>query len=84
MAMRGGYDEHRDKGWTDVDWFIRRKGRWRRFRERVEQVAWAGSEIVEALRTAGFHHIHSTDAIAFFRGNPRIRPGYRTFYMAQR
>ena len=84
MAMRGGYDEHRDKGWTDVDWFICREGGWRRFRERVEQVAWTGSEIVETLRTTGFHHIHSTDAVTFFRGNPRIRPGYRTFYVARR
>jgi SAM-dependent methyltransferase len=84
MLLRGGYDEHRDKGWEDVEWFIRRKGCWRRFRERVEEVAWTQTEVLQTLRAAGFRRICAHDAITFFRGDPRIRPGYRTFYVAQR
>jgi SAM-dependent methyltransferase len=83
MLLRGGYDEHRDKGWEDVEWFIRRKGGWRRFRERVEQVAWTRPEVLQTLRAAGFRRIRAHDAIAFFRGDPRIRSGCRTFYVAQ-
>jgi len=84
MLLRGGYDEHRDKGWEDVEWFIRRKGGWRRFRERVEEVAWTRAEVIQTLRAAGFRRIRAHDAIAFFRGDPRIRSGCRTFYVAQR
>jgi SAM-dependent methyltransferase len=84
MVMRGGYDERRDKGSTDVEWFIRQKGCWRRFRERVEEVAWTRSEVLQKLRAAGFRRIRAHDAIAFFRGDPRIRSGCRTFYVAQR
>lgn len=83
MVMRGGYDQRRDKGSTDVEWFIRRKG-WRRFREHVEQVAWTQREVVQTLRSAGFSRIRAHDAIGIFRGDPRIRPGCRTFYIAQR
>lgn len=84
LLLRGGYDQRRDKGWENVEWFIRRKGGWRRFRERVEQVAWTRTEVAQTLRAAGFQRIRSTDALAFFRGDPRIRPGCRTFYVAQK
>jgi SAM-dependent methyltransferase len=83
MVMRGSYDECRGKGSTDVEWFIRQKGCWRRYRERVEQVAWTRTEVVQTLRAAGFRRIRASDAIAFFRGDPRIRSGCRTFYVAQ-
>lgn len=84
MVMRGGYDERRDKGSTDVDWFIRQKGCWRRFHERVEQVAWTRKEVLHTLRAAGFHCVRAHDATEFFRGDSRIRFGCRTFYVAQR
>jgi len=84
MLMRGGYDRSRDKGATDLEWFIRGKGGWRRFHEHVEQVAWTRKEVVQTLGAAGFHRIRSMDAVAFFRGDPRIRPGCRTFYVAQK
>lgn len=84
MVMRGGYDMRRDKGWTDVEWFIRRKGCWRRFHERVEQVAWTRTEVLQTLHGAGFRRISAHDAIAFFRGDRRIRAGCRTFYVAQK
>jgi hypothetical protein len=81
--MRGGYDHRRDKGSTDVEWFIRQKGYWRRFHERVEQVAWTRGEVLQTLH-AGFRHIRAHDATEFFRGNSRIHPGCRTFYVAQK
>jgi len=84
MMLRGGYDQRRDRGWTDVEWFVRRKGCWRRFRERVEQVAWTRAEVLQTLRAAGFRRIRALDATDFFRGDTRIRPGCRTFYVAQR
>jgi SAM-dependent methyltransferase len=84
MVMRGGYDQRRDKGLTAVEWFVRRQGCWRRFRERVEEVAWTRTELLQTLRAAGFRRVRAHDAIAFFRGDPRIRSGCRTFYVAQR
>lgn len=84
MVMRGGYDQRRDKGSTDVEWFIRRKRCWRRFHERVEQVAWTPREVLQTLRGAGFGRILAYDAVTFFRGDSRIRPGCRTFYVAQK
>ncbi len=84
MVMRGAYDERRDKGLTDVEWFIRRRGCWRRFHERVQQVAWTRAEALTTLRAAGFHRIRAHDAYAFFHGDPRIHHGCRTFYVAQR
>ncbi|MGD0228353.1 MAG: class I SAM-dependent methyltransferase [Terriglobia bacterium] len=84
MATRGGYDQRRDKGWTDVEWFIRQKGGWRRSRERVEQVAWTRAEVRETLSAAGFRHIRGLDAVALFPSHPGIRPRCRTFYVAQK
>ena len=83
MVMRGGYDERRDKGYTDIEWFIRQKGRWRRFRERVEQVAWLRTEVLQTLRTAGFRGIRAVDATTLFPGDQRLHRGCRTFYVAQ-
>ncbi|MGO9269658.1 MAG: class I SAM-dependent methyltransferase [Terriglobia bacterium] len=84
MMLRGAYDKRRNKGSTDVEWFIRRNGCWRRFREHIEQVAWTRAEVLQTLRAAGFHRIRALDATHFFRSDPRIRPGCRTFYVAQR
>ena len=84
MVMQGGYDQRRDKGWTVVDWFIRQKGGWQRSRARVEQVAWTRAEVLEALSSAGFHHVRAVDSAGLFRGNPGVRRGCRTFYVAQK
>ena len=84
MAMKGGYDASRDKGWTEVEWFVRGKGGWQRRRERVEQVAWPRREVLETLRAAGFRRISAHDAVPFFPGHSRIRPHCRTFYVAQK
>jgi SAM-dependent methyltransferase len=84
MVMRGSYDRRRAKGCEDVEWFIRKAGGWRRFRERVEEVWWTGSEVRQALRAAGFRRIQTWDASLFARGNPYLRAGCRTFYLARK
>jgi len=84
LVMHGGYDSQRDRGWTNLEWFLRDGRCWRRSRERIEQVAWTESEIRGTLRKAGFDRISAFDATPFFTGDPKIRPGCRTFYLAQK
>ena len=84
MVMRGSYDRRRAKGCENVEWFIRKADGWQRFRERVEEVWWTASEIRQALRAAGFPRIQSWDASLFAPGNPYLRAGCRTFYLAQK
>ncbi|MGH9433141.1 MAG: class I SAM-dependent DNA methyltransferase [Terriglobia bacterium] len=84
LIMGGGYDRARDRGWTNVKWLVRTGSSWRRVHERVEQVSWTAKEIRKALRDAGFNKIRTWDATPFFRGDLRIRPGCRTFYLAQK
>ena len=84
LVMHGGYDHRRDRGWTNLEWFLRDGGCWRRRRERIEQVAWTEAEISGALRKAGCDRISAFDATPFFKGDRRIRPGCRTFYLARK
>ncbi len=44
----------------------------------------APAEIRRALLHANFDRIRSWDATPFFRGDPRIHPGCRTFYVARK
>ncbi len=83
LVLHGGYDSGRDRGWTIAEWFVREGRCWRRFRERIEEVCWTPAEIRRCLRSAGFDRIRSWDATPFFRGDPLIRPGCRTFYLAR-
>ncbi len=82
--MHGGYDLLRDRGVSEVEWFRREGKLWRRHHERIEQVAWTAAEIRQTLRAAGFERIHAYDATPFFVGDPKIRPGCRTFYLARK
>ena len=84
LAMHGGYDRRRDKGWTIAEWFIRKGKSWQRFRERVEEVAWTEAEIRQSLRRAGFDAIQAWDEAPFVRGEWKISPGYRTIYLARK
>ena len=84
LVLHGGYDPVRDRGWTNADWFIKDGRNWRRHRERIEQVAWKPTEIRHALQEAGFGKVQEYDATPFFDGDPRIRPGCRTFYLARK
>ena len=84
FVMHGGHDLARDRAWSDVEWFIRDGSRWRRRHERVEEVCWTSAEIRRALREAGFGQVRAWDAVPFFKDDPMIRPGYRTFYLARK
>jgi hypothetical protein len=66
-----------------LEWCIRQKSGWRRFRESVEQVAWTRSEVVQTLHAVEFRRIRAYDAAAFFRGDPRIAPDAGTFLAAK-
>jgi SAM-dependent methyltransferase len=84
VVMHGGYDRKRDRAWSDVEWFIRDGSCWRRRHERVEEVCWTSAEIRRALREAGFGQVRAWDAAPFFKNDPAIGPGYRTFYLARK
>lgn len=84
FVMHGGYDREMDRGWTNVEWFFREGRLWRRRSERIEQVCWSAAEIKRTLREAGFDRIQSWDATPFFKTDPNIKPGCRTFYLARR
>ena len=84
LVMRGGYNPKRDRGWTECEWFLRDGKRWRRHRELIEQVAWTAAQTRGALSDAGFDQIRAWDAMSFFKGDPRITSGCRTFYLARK
>lgn len=84
LVMHGGYDRQRDRGWSNLEWFLRAGSCWRRRRERIEQVAWTDDEMKAALHKAGFDRIRAFDATPFFTGDPNIRRGCRTFYLARK
>jgi SAM-dependent methyltransferase len=84
LVMHGGYDAEHDRGWTNLEWFLREGRCWRRHRERVEQVCWSASEIRDTLRASGFSSIRAWDATQFFRGHAKIDPGCRAFYVARK
>jgi len=84
VVLHGGYDRPHDRGWTNVEWFLRDGSCWRRRQERIEQVCWTSSEIRRTLREAGFDQVRARDATPFFRNDPMIRPGCRTFYLARK
>ncbi len=83
LLMHGGYDRERDRGWTNVEWFLREGKLWQRHHERIEQVAWTSAEIRRTLRDAGFDQVRAWDARLFSR-MPNISPGCRTFYLARK
>lgn len=84
LVMHGGYDRRRDKGWSDLDWFLRDGRRWRRVRDRVEEVCWEPAEIRGALHAAGFDRVSASDAQPFFPRDSMIGRGCRTFYLARK
>jgi SAM-dependent methyltransferase len=83
-VMRSGHDSRRDTAWSDVEMFIREGKLWRRRRESVNEVCWSAGEIRRTLRDEGFNSMRAWDATPFFQGNPIIRPGCRTFYLARK
>jgi SAM-dependent methyltransferase len=84
VVMRNSHDARRDRAWSDIEWFIREGRLWCRRQERVDEVCWSDNEIRRALREAGFDRLRAWDATPFFQGNPLIRPGCRTVYLARK
>lgn len=96
LVLRSSHNKEADQAWADVDWFIREAaGKWRRHRERVEEVCWDAGEIERALRAAGFERIRKWDAAPFFkrvsdarqpdgRGLPLVTRGCRSIYLARK
>jgi SAM-dependent methyltransferase len=84
LYMRNGNDYPNDRAWTDIDLFVQNGRSWRLFRERVEEVCWSLAEIQTTFQNAGFDRIRSWDATPFFEGNPIMRRGCRSFYLARK
>jgi ubiquinone/menaquinone biosynthesis C-methylase UbiE len=85
FIMRGGHDTERDKGWMMTECFVRDGHRWRRLRERNEQVCWTPEEIKQTLQEAGFDNVRGIDAAELrSAGMPAIPPGFITFYLARK
>ncbi len=84
IVMRNGHNRQADRAWSDIEWFIRDGSCWRRHHERVEEVCWDSDEIRRIFHETGFDRLRAWDAAPFFKDNPRIAPGYRTFYLARK
>jgi SAM-dependent methyltransferase len=84
MVMRNSHDRRRDRAWSNVECFIREGSLWRRHQERVSEVCWSADEIGRTLCEAGFDRLRAWDATPFFKGDPLIRPGCRTVYLAHK
>jgi len=84
VVMRNAHNTPADHAWSDIEWFIRERACWRRYHERVEEVCWDAAEIRRVLEEAGFSHVRAWDAAPFFKGNPLIRRGCRTVYLARK
>ncbi len=84
LVMRNGNDYRHDHAWSDIEWFIREGAFWRRRREHIDEVCWSAAEIRNTLRAAGFDRVRAWDAAPFWRGDPIMRPGCRTIYLARK
>jgi len=84
VVMRNGHSRGAERAWSDVEWFVREGRLWRRYGERVEEVCWDANEIRRTLEAAGFDRVQARDAAPFFKGDPYIKPGCRTFYLARK
>lgn len=84
LVMRGSFDRRREKGCVKLEWFVRKKKVWQRFRESMEDICWTDAEVRRALRQAGFTNIRSWDGAdvrppAFVAGR-----GYDAYYLARK
>ena len=84
VVMRSGHSREADRAWSDVEWFVRHGKLWRRHHERVEEVCWDTDEIRRTFQEAGFDQVRAWDATPFFKGDPFIRHGCRTVYLARK
>jgi|SRR5579862_334784 len=84
IVMRSGHNAMADRAWSDIDLFIREGSKWRRRRERVEEVCWSREEIRHTFLMAGFEQLRAWDAAPFFKDDSMISPGCYTIYLARK
>jgi SAM-dependent methyltransferase len=84
LALHGGYERRRKKGWLKFEWFLPAGKMWRRHRERIEEICWTDAEVRRALRQAGFHRIRAWDATEVRPRSMRSRPGFDCYFLAQK
>ncbi len=84
MVLHGGYDRSSQKGWLDFEWFLPAGKSWRRYREHIEDVWWTDQQIRRALHRGGFSRLRSWDGASVRPASPHSRPGYDTYYLAQK
>ena len=87
LAKQGGYLPQLKCGWAEFTFFVPgSRGNWSRYTDLFLQIHWSHSQVVRALRQAGFNSIrifdfHDLDAA------PSSRPGkrsLRTMYLARK
>lgn len=84
LVMRNGHNRQANRAWSDIEWFIRDGSCWRRRHERVEEICWESDEIRRTFQEAGFDRLRAWDAAPFFKKNPIVDPGCRTFYLVRK
>jgi ubiquinone/menaquinone biosynthesis C-methylase UbiE len=85
FVPHGGYDEAREKGWLEADYFIRDGQGWRRVSERFEHVWWTQDEIQNIFEQAGFRTVRVVDAAERkLNGKGVLPPGFIMFYLFQK
>ena len=84
LLLHGGYDRRRKKGWSDFEWLLPVGKLWRRHHEHLEDVWWTDGEIRRTLRRTGFRNIRVWDAVKVRPPSLGSRPGYDTYYLAQK
>jgi len=84
LVMRNGNDAATNRAWSDVELFLKQGKAWLRHQERIDEVCWEPAEIRQVLNRTGFEAIKHFDAEPFFRPNPVIKRGCRSFWLARK
>jgi len=84
LALHGGYERRRKKGWLKFEWFLPAGKLWHRLRERIEEIWWTDAEVRRALKQAGFHRIRAWDATKVRPRSMQSRPGFDLYFLAQK
>ncbi len=80
----GHYSSQKRKARLEIDWFVPAGKRWRRQKESVDHIWWKDSEIRRALRRAGFRRIRRWDGVEVRPAWIHPRPGFDTYFLAQK
>ncbi len=82
--VRGGFDRQKKRASTELIWFLRTNtgdNQWQQYRSTVEQQCYSQSEILNALREAGFMKL---EAMTAEQAGVKAELGYgRTYFTAR-